>query len=42
MQVVDGIAPVVFNMPAKRGEAHPYIQPRYLHARDVGIDMSKN
>lgn len=25
VQVIDGIAPVVLNVPAERGEAHPYI-----------------
>lgn len=42
VQVVDGIAPVVLNMPAKGGEAHPHVQPGHLHARDVCIDVSKD
>ena len=42
MQVVDGIAPVILNVPAKGGEAHPHIEPRHLHARDVHVDMRQN
>lgn len=33
VQVVDGVAPVVFNVPAETGEAHAHIQPWNLWER---------
>lgn len=42
MKVVDGIAPVILNVPAERREAHPHIKPGHLHARNISIDVSKD
>lgn len=42
MQVVDGIAPVVFDVPAEGREAHPHVQPREFHAADVGSDVGED
>lgn len=32
MQEVDGVAPVVLDVPAEGGEAHPHVEPGHLHA----------
>lgn len=42
MKVVDGIAPVILNVPAERGKAHSHIKPRNLHSRNISIDVSKD
>ena len=42
VQEVDGVAPVVLNVPAERGETHAHIKPGYLHARDVHIDVGEH
>lgn len=42
MQIVNGIAPVVFYMPTKWGEAHSYVQPGQFHPTDVCSDVSKH
>lgn len=42
MKVVDGIAPMILNVPAERGETHPHIKPGHLHARNISIDMSED
>ena len=39
MEVVDGVAPVVFVVPAEAGEAHADVTPGDLHARNVGVDV---
>ena len=30
VKVVDGVAPVVLNVPTETGETHPNVQPRHL------------
>lgn len=42
VQVVNRVAPVVFNVPAEGGEAHSHIEPRELHAAYVSSDVSKH
>lgn len=42
MKVIYGVAPVVFNVPAERGEAHAHIKPRQLHSTDVGRNVSEH
>lgn len=42
MQIVDGIAPMVLNVPAEGGEAHAHIKPWELHPTDVRCDMSQH
>lgn len=42
MQVVDGVAPVVFDVPTEGGEAHAHVQPGQLHAADVGSDVGED
>lgn len=32
---------MVFIMPAERGEHHPYINPWYSHARNIGFDVTQ-
>lgn len=29
---IDGVAPVVLDVPAERGETHAHVQPGHLHA----------
>lgn len=29
---IDGVAPVVFDVPAEGGETHAHVEPGYLHA----------
>lgn len=42
VQVVDRVAPVVFDVPTERREAHAHVQPGELHAADVSSDVGKN
>lgn len=42
MQVVDGVAPVVLDVPAEGGEAHAHVQPGQFHAADVGSDVRED
>ena len=42
VQVVDGVAPVVLDVPAEGGEAHAHVEPGQRHAADVGGDMSQH
>lgn len=42
MQEVDGVAPVVLDVPAEGGETHAHIEPGHLHTRDVHIDVSEH
>ena len=42
MQEVDGVAPVVLDVPAEGGEAHAHVQPGQLHAADVGRDVGQH
>lgn len=42
MQVVDGVAPVILNVPAEGGEAHADIKPRQRHPTDVSCYVSQN
>ena len=42
VEVVDGVAPVVLDVPAEGGEAHAHIQPGQLHATDVGCNVSQH
>lgn len=42
MQVVDGVAPVVLNVPAERREAHAHIEPWQGHAADICGDVGKH
>lgn len=41
VQVVDGVAPMILNVPAESGEYHANIKPRHLHARDIAINMAQ-
>lgn len=41
MQVVNGVTPVILNMPAKGWEDHAHIEPGYLHARYICIDVAQ-
>lgn len=41
VQVIDGVAPVVLNMPAEGRKHHSHIKPGDLHPRDVSIDVAK-
>ena len=41
MQVVDGVAPVILNVPAEGGEAHADIKPWQRHPTDVSCHMSQ-
>lgn len=41
VEVVNGITPVILNVPAKGWEDHAYIEPGHLHARDVCIDVAQ-
>lgn len=42
VQEVDGVTPVVLDVPAERGETHAHIKPGYLHARDIHIDVGEH
>jgi len=39
MEVVDGIGPVVFIVPAEGGKAHAHVHPWHFHARDIGLNV---
>lgn len=41
VQVVDGVAPVIFNVPAESWEHHAHVEPWHLHPRDVSINMAQ-
>jgi len=41
VQVVDGVAPVILNVPAESREHHADIKPRHLHPRDVSINVAQ-
>lgn len=42
MEVVDGVTPVILDVPAEGGEAHANIKPGQRHAADVSCHMSQN
>ncbi len=42
MQVVDGVAPVVLDVPAEGREAHAHVEPGQLHAADVPADVRQH
>lgn len=42
MQIVNGIAPVVLNVPAETGEAHAHVAPGHFHPRDVSINVAQD
>ena len=42
MQVVNGVTPVVLNVPTETGEAHAHIAPGHLHARNVSVDVAQH
>lgn len=42
MQVVDGVAPVILDVPAEGGKAHADVEPRQRHPTDVGGDVSQH
>lgn len=42
MEVVDGVTPVILNMPAKGREDHAYVEPGHLHAGDVCVDVAQH
>lgn len=42
MQVVNGVAPMVLDMPAERGEAHAHIQPGQGHATYISRHMRQH
>ena len=39
MQVIDGVAPVILNVPAETGETHADIAPGYLQHRQSAQQM---
>ena len=41
MQVVNGVAPVILNVPAESWEHHTDVKPGHLHPRDVSIDVTQ-
>lgn len=42
VQVVYGIAPVILNVPAERGEAHAHVKPWQCHPANVGRHVSQH
>lgn len=42
MKIVYGVAPVVLDVPAERGEAHAHVQPGDLHPTDVSCNVSQH
>ena len=42
MQIIDGVTPMVLDVPAKGGEAHAHVAPRDLHAADVAADVAQD
>lgn len=42
MQVVNGVAPVVLDMPTERGEAHAHIQPGQGHATYISCHVGQH
>lgn len=42
VQEVDGVTPVVLDVPAERGEAHAHVEPGHLHAGDVHVDVGEH
>lgn len=42
MVVVDAVRPVVFDVPAEGAEAHPDIDPRDHHPRDVVVNVRED
>lgn len=41
MEVVNGVTPVILNMPAKGWEDHAHIEPGHLHAGNICIDVAQ-
>ena len=41
VEVVNGVTPVILNMPTKGREDHAHIEPGHLHARDICIDVAQ-
>ena len=39
VEVVDGVGPVVLDVPGEGSEAHADVAPRHLHAADVHADV---
>lgn len=42
VQVVDGVAPVILDVPAEGGKAHAHIKPRQRHPTDVSRYVSQH
>lgn len=42
MQEVDGVTPVILDVPTERGEAHAHVEPGHLHTRDVHIYVGEH
>ena len=42
VQVVDGITPVILNMPTETRKAHPHIRPWHFHPRNICINIAEH
>lgn len=42
MKEVDGVTPVVLDVPAEGGETHSHIEPGHLHAGYVHVDVGQH
>ena len=42
MEVVDGVAPMVFNVPTEAGETHAHVRPGNLHAGNISIHIAED
>lgn len=42
MEIVDGVAPVILNMPAEAREAHAHISPGHLHPRYISVHVTQH
>lgn len=42
MEIIDGVAPVVFDVPAEAGEAHTYVCPGHFHPRYVSVNIAQD
>lgn len=42
VQEINRVTPVVLDVPAERGKTHPHVEPGYLHAWYVHVDVSED
>ena len=42
VHIVDGVTPVILDMPAKGGEAHADVAPGHLHPANVAADVAQD